>query len=198
MKYLIKFLLFVYGYYGNAQTTNDSIITKGYNFTITQLKDRGVLHYDKKSISTVDRDTVFYNNYKLELPLINIEWWMQFDEVLTILYENDQIISIDPGRKNDLIQGKVTNWKIKKYKRKKRDLIEEDSIDLFDTGIIQIFKSDCDLLFQEEIYIKTLDRKIKANEVYHYSNGIVNILVINKGDLNNFIKKNIDSFRFIK
>ncbi len=55
-----------------------------------------------------------------------------------------------------------------------------------------------DFLFENNIYIESLDKKIQVNEVYHYSNGVVDILVVNKGELNDFIKKNIESFRFVK
>lgn len=195
IKYCITILLVINMYYCNAQTINDYIITKGYDFTITKLTDKAVLHYKRKSISTADTQIIFYNNYQLDLPL-EIKWWMQLGENLTILYENDQLISIDPGRKNDLTQGKITKWKMKKYKRKKRHIPENDPIDILGEGLIQTFESDCELLFTNNGYIKSLNKKITVNEVYHFSNGVANILVINNGELSKFIKNNINSFRF--
>lgn len=197
MKYFITILLVINMHYCNAQPINDSIITKGYDFTITKLNDKGVLHFDSKIPGRADTQIIFYNNYQLELPLIEIKWWMQLGENLTILYETDQLISIDPGWKSDLTQGKITRWKLKKYKRKKTHIVEDDPIDILDAGLVQIFKSDWELFFENNIYIESLNKKIVVNEVYHYSNGVVNILVINKGTLNSFIKKNINSFKFI-
>lgn len=197
MKYFITLLFFVTNmHYSNAQTVNDSIIAKGSNFTILKSDKIGLLNYNQKLMSLVDRDTIFYNNYKINLPLIEVKWWMQSDEVLTLLYKSDQIISIDAGWKEELKQGKITNWKLKKYKRRKKHIAEDKPIDLNDVGLIQIFKDDWELLFTDNVYIQLLDKKIDVKEVYHYTNGVVNILVINKGELNNFIKKNINSFSF--
>lgn len=98
---------------------------------------------------------------------------------------------------SDLENVKLTKWKLKKYKRNKKHIVEEDPIDLLEEGLIRLFNSDQELLFTENIYIESLDKKIEVSEVYHYSNGVVDILVINKGELNDFIKKNIESFRFV-
>lgn len=197
IKYFITILLVINMHYCNAQPINDSIITKGYDFTITKLNDKGILHFDSKIPSIADAQVIFYNNYQVELPLIEIKWWMQLGKNLTILYENDQLISIDPGWKSDLTQEKITKWKMRKYKGKKRHIVDNDPIDVLDAGLIDLFKSDWELLFTNSTYIESLNKEIIVNEIYHYSNGVVNILVINKGELNNFIKKNINSFKFL-
>lgn len=197
MKYFITILLVINTHYSNAQPINDSIITEGGEFIITKLNDRGLLHYEQRSIPLAGMDTIFYNNYQLELPLIEIKWWMRVDENLTILYKNDQLISIDPGWRSDLTEGKITKWKRKRYKRKKRHIVESKPINLLDEGLVQRFKSNWELLFENNIYIESLNKRIGVNEVFHYSNGVVDILVINKGELNSFIKKNINSFKFV-
>src|SRR5690554_7061174 len=59
----------------------------------TLFRSKGILHFDSKIPGRADTQIIFYNNYQLELPLIEIKWWMQLGENLTILYETDQLIS---------------------------------------------------------------------------------------------------------
>ncbi len=197
MKYFIRFFLFLNVCYCNAQIVTDSIVTAGRDFSITKSNAKALINFDSKMPVKADGQIILYNKYQLELPLIEIKWWMQLDKNLTILYENDQLISIDAGRKSDIENAKLPKWKLKKYKRNKKHIVEEDPIDLLDEGLVGSFKSYEELLFENNIYIESLDKKIEVNEIYYYSNGMVDILVINKGELNDFIKKNIDSFRFV-
>lgn len=197
MKYFIRFFLFLNVCYCNAQIVTDSILTAGRDFSITKSNAKALINFDSKMPVKADDQIILYNKYQFELPLIEIKWWMQLDKNLTILYENDQLISIDAGRKSDIENAKLPKWKLKKYKRNKKHIVEEDPIDLLDEGLVGSFKSYEELLFENNIYIESLDKKIEVNEIYYYSNGMVDILVINKGELNDFIKKNIDSFRFV-
>jgi len=197
MKYFIRFFLFFNVCYGYAQIANDSIITKGHDFFITKFNDKALINFDSKIPGKADDQIILYNKYQFELPLIEIKWWIQHDKNLTILYKNDQLISIYAGWKSDLENAKLTKWKLKKYKRKKRYTIDNDPFDILDVGLIQIFKDDLELIFTNSVYVESLNKEINVNEVYHYYNGVVDILVINKGELNDFIKKNIDSFRFV-
>lgn len=197
MKYFIRFFLFLNVCYCNAQIVTDSIVTARRDFSITKSNAKALINFDSKMPVKADDQIILYNKYQLELPLIEIKWWMQLDKNLTILYENDQLISIDAGRKSDIENAKLPKWKLKKYKRNKKHIVEEDPIDLLDEGLVGSFKSYEELLFENNIYIESLDKKIEVNEIYYYSNGMVDILVINKGELNDFIKKNIDSFRFV-
>jgi len=197
MKYFIRFFLFLNVCYCNAQIVTDSILTAGRDFSITKSNAKAQINFDSKMPVKADDQIILYNKYQFELPLIEIKWWMQLDKNLTILYENDQLISIDAGRKSDIENAKLPKWKLKKYKRNKKHIVEEDPIDLLDEGLVGSFKSYEELLFENNIYIESLDKKIEVNEIYYYSNGMVDILVINKGELNDFIKKNIDSFRFV-
>ncbi len=198
MRYFIRFFLFLNLCYCNAQIATNSIITKGHDFTIKKINCKALINFDSKIPGITDKQIILYNKYQFELPFIEIKWWMQLDKNLTILYENDQLISIDAGRKSDLENAKLTKWKLKKYKRNKKHIVEDDPIDLLGKGLVRSFKSYEELLFENNIYIESLDKKIQVNEVYHYSNGVVDILVVNKGELNDFIKKNIESFRFVK
>ena len=197
MKYFIRFFLFLNVCYCNAQIVTDSIVTAGRDFSITKSNAKALINFDSKMPVKADDQIILYNKYQFELPLIEIKWWMQLDKNLTILYENDQLISIDAGRKSDIENAKLPKWKLKKYKRNKKHIVEEDPVDLLDEGLVGSFKSYEELLFENNIYIESLDKKIEVNEIYYYSNGMVDILVINKGELNDFIKKNIDSFRFV-
>lgn len=197
MKYFIRFFLFFNVCYCNAQIVTDSILTAGRDFSITKSNAKALINFDSKMPVKADDQIILYNKYQFELPLIEIKWWMQLDKNLTILYENDQLISIDAGRKSDIENAKLPKWKLKKYKRNKKHIVEEDPIDLLDEGLVGSFKSYEELLFENNIYIESLDKKIEVNEIYYYSNGMVDILVINKGELNDFIKKNIDSFRYV-
>lgn len=197
MKYFIRFFLFLNVCYCNAQIVTDSIVTAGRDFSITKLNTKALINFDSKMPVKADDQIILYNKYQFELPLIEIKWWMQLDKNLTILYENNQLISIDAGRKSDIENVKLPKWKLKKYKRNKKHIVEEDPIDLLDEGLVGSFKSYEELLFENNIYIESLDKKIEVNEIYYYSNGMVDILVINKGELNDFIKKNINSFRFV-
>ncbi len=198
MRYFIRFFLFLNLCYCNAQIANDSIVTEGRDFSITKSNAKALINFDSKMPVKADDQIILYNKYQFELPLIEIKWWMQLDRNLTILYKNDQLISIDAGRKSDPENAKLPKWKLKKYKRNKKHIVEEDPIDLLEEGLVRSFKSYEELLFENNIYIESLDKKIQVNEVYHYSNGVVDILVVNKGELNDFIKKNIESFRFVK
>lgn len=197
MKNFIRFFLLLNVCYSYAQIANDSIITKGHDFSITKFNGKTLINFDSKIPGKAGEQIILYNKYQFELPLIEIKWWMQLDEILTILYKNDQLISIDAGWESDLENAKLTKWKIKKYKRKKRYTIDNDPFDILDVGLIQIFKDDLELIFTNSVYIESLNKEINVNEVYHYSNGIVDILVVNKGELNDFIEKNINSFRFV-
>src|SRR5690606_2493880 len=193
MKYFIRFFLFLNVCYCNAQIVTDSILTAGRDFSITKSNAKALINFDSKMPVKADDQIILYNKYQFELPLIEIKWWIQHDKNLTILYKNDQLISIYAGWKSDLENAKLTKWKLKKYKRKKRYTIDNDPFDILDVGLIQIFKDDLELIFTNSVYVESLNKEINVNEVYHYYNGVVDILVINKGELNDFIKKNIDS-----
>src|SRR5690606_26974521 len=184
MKYFIRFFLFLNVCYCNAQIVTDSIVTAGRDFSITKSNAKALINFDSKMPVKADGQIILYNKYQLELPLIEIKWWLQLDKNLTILYENDQLISIDAERKRDIENAKLPKWKLKKYKRNKKHIVEEDPIDLLDEGLVGSFKSYEELLFENNIYIESLDKKIEVNEIYYYSNGMVDILVINKGELN--------------
>lgn|GEM_PF-4862186 len=149
--------------YCNAQIVTDSIVTAGRDFSITKSNAKALINFDSKMPVKADDQIILYNKYQLELPLIEIKWWMQLDKNLTILYENDQLISIDAGGKSDIENAKLTKWKLKKYKRNKRYTIDNDPFDILDVGLIQIFKDDLELIFTNSVYVESLNKEINVN-----------------------------------
>lgn len=99
MKYFIRFFVFLNVCYCNAQIVTDSVIEKGHDFFITKFNDKALINFDSKTPSKSDYQIILYNKYQFELPLIEIKWWMQLDRNLTILYKNNQLISIYAGWK---------------------------------------------------------------------------------------------------
>lgn len=157
------------------------------------------LYFDYKMNAKLDRDTIYYNKYEMNLPLLKIKSYTTSNQTQVLYFENGEILVIDGGSniKNKTTLKKNKKWKLKKIKNKFIVKNQENLYNLLEISFLNLKNFDFNYIFENNWYVLSPENKLSIKEIYLFTNGIATIVVLNEGKLSKYLKRNINSFKYL-
>lgn len=199
MRQILIYLFLLFFNICQAQSKHDSLVLKTRDLEIKKQNNLMQLYFDYKMNVKLDRDTIYYNKYEMNLPLLKIKSHTTSNQTQVLYFENGEILVIDGGSyiKNKTTFKKNKKWKLKKYKNKVIGKNQENLYDLFEISFINLKNFDFNYIFENNWYILSPENKLTIKEIYLFTNGIATIVVVNDGKLIKYLKRNINSFKYL-
>jgi len=194
--------IYIYIYIFNvcqAQATHDSLVLKARDLEIKKQNNLMQLYFDYKMNVKLDRDTIYYNKYEMNLPLLKIKSYTTSNQTQVLYFENGEILVIDGGSniKNKTTLKKNKKWKLKKIKNKFIVKNQENLYNLLEISFLNLKNFDFNYIFENNWYVLSPENKLSIKEIYLFTNGIATIVVLNEGKLSKYLKRNINSFKYL-